>query len=250
MNAITGSVRLADDARRSLGRGGKSNGERVSPHRGRMIAKVHVAKKALNLVEDDYRQILLDETGHVSAKDCSDADLVNLLKRFERIGFKATAGKPGGARPASHPGAGKARALWISLYQLGVIHNDSEAALEAFARRQLKCERLQWANQALTYRLIEALKAMAQRAGWDQGLEGVATANKVIVLKRRLVEAQMERLRAAEWVHPDWDVRRTAREFGGVEIRSILSATLPELDDVARVLGRAIGDAKAAGKLK
>ncbi|MFX8708345.1 regulatory protein GemA, partial [Acinetobacter baumannii] len=67
-----------------------------------------------------------------------------------------------------HPMARKARALWISLHKLGVVHNPSEQALEAFAKRQLGCEKLVWARQSDAYRLIEALKSMAERAGWRQ----------------------------------------------------------------------------------
>lgn len=244
MNAITGGVRLAPHAR--FGRTG--NAPAASQHRRAMLAKVHLAKKELGLVEDDYRQILLDETGRASAADCTDGELAKLLDRFKSNGFKPQKGK--GPRAADHPSAGKARALWISLGQLGAIDNPSEQALEAMARRQLGCDRLQWANQAHVYSLIEALKKIAERHGWDQGLDGVVSANRVIVLKRRLIEAQMAKLRLANWMPRDWDARRAAYAFGGVEVDSILAASLPELDSVAQALARAIADAKRAGAIK
>lgn len=244
MNRITGAVRLSSAAKADL----RVSKPKASPHRRALISKAQVAKAQLGLLDDDYRRILFEITGKRSAGDLDDGQLIAVLKRFESIGFKPQKGK--GPRPADHPSAAKARALWISLGQLGAIDNPSDQALEALARRQLGCDRLQWANQALVYRLIEALKAIAERHGWDQGLDGIAPSNRVIVLKRRLIEAQMGKLRLANWMPGDWDARRAAYAFGGVEVASILGASLPELDSVAQALARAIADAKTAGAFK
>ena len=81
----------------------------------------------------------------------------------------------------------------VSLHQLGVVRDPSEGALESFGRRQLGVDRLQWADEGQAYRLIEALKAMAERAGWDQNTAGLEPAEAVAVLKDRL-----ERLIAAK----------------------------------------------------
>ena len=43
--------------------------DRRQQHRRAMLAKVHIAKKQLQLDEDDYRQLLLDEAGVDSAGD-------------------------------------------------------------------------------------------------------------------------------------------------------------------------------------
>ena len=86
---------------------------------------------------------------------------------MKAIGFRPPLPRAG-KKAATHPMARKARALWISLHHLGVVQNPAEEALEAFARRQLKCERLSWANQRDAHKLIEALKAMAQRHAGDR----------------------------------------------------------------------------------
>jgi phage gp16-like protein len=210
--------------------------DRSSTHRRGMLAKVHIAKAQLRLSDDDYAAVVLTETGRTSARDCTDRELHDLLKAFERRGFTAKAKRPG-PKPADHPVARKARALWISLHHLGAVADPSEKALEAFARRQLKCDRLQWADQALAYRLIEALKAMGARAGWDCSLEGVRPEASVIVLKRRLVDAIVDHLRDACLVPDRWSVERVARELTGIEIPSILFATTEELDRLAKALG-------------
>lgn len=160
----------------------------VSDARRAAIAKVKIAQKELGLDDDTYRDVLEAVTGRRSAADCTDAQLGRMLEHFQSKGFKA---KPSAKGAADHPAAKKARAMWISLHQLGAVRDPSERALEAFARRQLRCERLQWADQGLTYKLIEALKAMAEREGWPQGLQG---DDDMVTLKRRLVRAQAKKL--------------------------------------------------------
>lgn len=156
------------------------------PARRRAMAKVQIARKELRLDDSSYRAMLYRLTGHASAADCSEAELGRVLDELKAKGW-TPASPPRKARRADHPAARKARALWVSLHQLGVVRNRSEAALEAFARRQLQVERLQWADQAQVYKLIEALKAMAERASWSQDLAGVPAELQVATLKRRLL---------------------------------------------------------------
>lgn len=189
--------------------------DKASTHRRAMLAKVHLAKKELRLRDEDYRAVLQRITGHASAGDCTEAQLGQALDEFKRQGWKgASAARPRPAvvvdnsqdrapRPTStgadHPAARKARALWISLHQLGVVRDPGEHALEAFARRQLKVEKLQWADQARVYRLIEALKAMAARAKWPQ-------VDDIHELKWTLVDAQWKAMGALGIVRsPSWN---------------------------------------------
>lgn len=190
--------------------------DRSAAHRRAMLAKVHLAKKQIGIDEDDYRQILLEETGRTSAGDCTEAELERVLRRFEALGFKPLP-KPGGAnRPAQHPVARKARALWISLHHLGAIDSPSEKALEAFARRQLKCERLVWADQRQGYRLIEALKAMAQRHGWPQ-VDASGAALSSLKLNEGLCQAILWKLKGADAIPADWTIDTAAFRLCGIE---------------------------------
>lgn len=149
----------------------------LDPARRGMIAKVKIAQKELGIDDDTYRAMLERLTGKRSAADCDFAQLGKVLDELKVKGWtpKVVAGGRMGTAPilskparADHPAARKARALWISLHQLGLVRDRRESALEAFAARQLKVERLQWADQGQVYKLIEALKAMAERAGWSQ----------------------------------------------------------------------------------
>lgn len=195
------------------------------------LIKVQIARKELGLVDDDYRMILSRLTGETSAAACTEAQLDLVLGEFTAKGWKpkVVVSQPArqmgktfaaGQRRADHPSAKKARALWLSLWHLGEVRDSSETALESFARRQLGVERLQWADQAQVYKLIEALKAMAERAGWSQDVAGFRPGTDLIkVLKSRLIRLQTSRLghpgQCAEyvsWAHADLD--RVIREQG------------------------------------
>lgn len=218
----------------------------ANPRRRAMLAKIHVAKKQLQLDEDDYRQILLDETGRTSAGDCTEAELERALQRFEAKGFKplpkAGAAKPAN-RPAQHPVARKARALWISLYHLNAVDKPSEQALEAFAKRQLKCERLVWADQRQGFKLIEALKAMAQRHGWPQ-VDASGAALSSIKLNEGLCTAILWKLKGADEVPAGWTINDAAFRLCGIEC----GAEGPMNAEAYQRLAKALGDKlRAAG---
>lgn len=54
-------------------------------HRRGLIAKIHVAKKQLAMSEDDYRQILFDETGRTSLTECSEAAMEKMVARLKAV---------------------------------------------------------------------------------------------------------------------------------------------------------------------
>jgi phage gp16-like protein len=220
------------------------------PRRRALLAKVHLGKKELGLADDDYRAMLFRVTDRTSAAELDERQLVAVVEEMKAKGFQAKpAVRPagadrrgrgrGGPRPADHPAARKARALWISLHQLGAIENPSEQALEAFARRQLGVERLQWADQARTFKLIEALKAIAERNGWSQELAGVRPAVSVKVLKLRLCEAILAKLKSKRLAAADWTLETAAaRLLGEAPGGGPLFWGIGSLDVVAAGLGR------------
>jgi phage gp16-like protein len=155
-----------------------------------------------------------EATGKSSLTQLTDAEAERLLGVFKAKGWQA---KPksgsksvsGRNARADHPVAKKARAMWISLHQLGAIENGSEQALEAFAARQLKCDRLQWARQDHADGLIEALMGIARRHGWD------AKHRDLAVVKVRLMEALLAKLIEAGLADPDWDLADAACAIAG-----------------------------------
>lgn len=221
-----------------------------SKDRRLMIAKIHVAKKQMALGDDDYRAMLIRVTGCGSSKDCSLSELRAMVEAMKAQGFKAA--KPSTLRMADHPSAKKARALWISLYHLGAIDNPSEQALEAFAKRQMKVERLSWANQSESYKLIEALKAIAQRNGWDQrspawgGIRGPSADGSLRILKVRLVERITQLLTERGLAPVEWTLRDFAWRLAGIEREGPVPMwDFGDLDLLAQELG---GKLREAGR--
>lgn len=211
-----------------------------------MIGKIHVARKQLAMVEDDYRQLLFAATGRMSAADCSEGQLGRVIERLEQLGFQPLpkAGKKGAAQ---HPMARKARAMWISLHQLGVVHNASEGALEAFAKRQLGCERLVWARQSDAYRLIEALKGMAVRAGWVQHNRVTGKPLDALGLQQSLCVAILERLQRAGIAAERWTLNDAAYRLCGIKLGTTGPVTTEEYTALAGGLGKKLRDAAVQG---
>ncbi|MDZ4308400.1 regulatory protein GemA [Allopontixanthobacter sp.] len=214
----------------------KATFDRSQQHRRSMYAKAQIAKKQLAMDEDDYRQLIFDEAGTFSLTQCSDAQLEKVLNRLKGLGFKPLP-KAGAARPAMHPMARKARALWISLYHLGAVRNSSEQALEAFARRQLGCERMEWARQSDAFRLIEALKAMATRHGWHQRAVDGGRALSVQTLNTHLCEVILAKLKDAGKIPQDWSLDVALFRLCGVDTGEIAAIGPEFYQQLAAMLG-------------
>lgn len=168
-----------------------------SSSRNRLLGLVHIAVKDLQMDDDDYRAILRRETGKVSAAQCSPAELHRVIAAMERLGWRGTRGAGQRVNRASHPIARKARAMWITLHALGAVDDASESVLEAFGKRQLGVDRLHWADQAQTSALIEALKAIAARQGWDMRVPPrLSSAERGQLLSERAVALLQDKLAA------------------------------------------------------
>jgi hypothetical protein len=95
-------------------------------------------------------------------------------------------------------------------------------------------ERLQWADQAQVYKLIEALKAIAERHGWSQDVAGLS--DPIWALKLRLVEAILRRMIAAGAAPPELTLARAAEQMLGVSA-PVLELSETDLETLARRMG-------------
>lgn len=209
--------------------------DRSAQHRRAMIAKINIARQQLGMVEDDYRQLLFSTTGRLSLKECSEAQLAQVVDALKSKGFRPIA-KSGGKPAAQHPMARKARALWISLHNLAVVHNPGEPALEAFAKRQLGCERLVWAKQSDAYKLIEALKDMATRNGWALA-DHAGRPLGVLGLRESLCMAILTRLKRVEAIPADWSLDVAAWKLCGIVTACDAPFSVEQYDNLASGLG-------------
>ncbi|MDE2595977.1 MAG: regulatory protein GemA [Sphingomonadales bacterium] len=207
-----------------------------------MMAKIAIARKDLAMDEDDYRQGLFDLTGKMSATQCSVPELDKVISWLKSKGFNPLPSRSA----ARHPMALKARALWISLYHLGVVHNPSEQALEAFAKRQLKCDRLAWAKQSEAHRLIEALKDMGRRAGWR--MHSIMTQKPLgpIELQSSLCNAILGKLKDVGEAPADWGLHDAMWRLCGIENARERAWTPEDYGRLAQALGKKLRDAGGA----
>ena len=128
------------------------------------IAKIHVAKKQLDMDEESYRAMLKRVTGKISLKECHEPQLDRMILELTKKGFKAiarTASKKSTQVLATDAEISKARAVWLTLHEMGEVRDASEAAFAAYAKRICKVDSIRWVKDY--NRLIETLKKWAVR---------------------------------------------------------------------------------------
>jgi len=179
----------------------------VDAHRKQLIAKVHIGKQKLHLDDDTYRDMLESLFGKRSSKALSTKQLVGLVEHMKKQGFKDRPRRRTAAAPAESVTAAedrerllrKIRALWASLHHLGVLRDASETSLASFVRRvtggrETGIAILAWLDGAAAFKVIEALKKMAERDGgvcWEA--HRIATSAGPVTVYRprqRVLEAQ------------------------------------------------------------
>lgn len=160
----------------------------AAPGRRRMLARVHILAKDLGLADDVYRDVLERSTGKRSAGDCDEGELVKAIAALERSAGGPRRGRRPSRTRSQANGAHhrKALALWLALWQLGEVDDPSDAALDAFARRQTGVDSLAWVAGDKAGPVIDALKAWCKRAGFDVP---ATTGDKGAEAKRRLIRA-------------------------------------------------------------
>lgn len=141
------------------------------------LAAIHMAQKALGLSADDATALKLAVTGVASSAHMTALQRRQYLAHL--AGLQASAATARGQKPAYQPkrpalvrnvdDAGdqqwaKARAVWHALAVAGVVHTDTDAALQTYATRQTKVDAWRFMTPAQITRVIEALKKWAQRS--------------------------------------------------------------------------------------
>lgn len=132
----------------------------------KLLAAVHAEAKRHGLDDDTRRDLVLKVTGKTSSAFLSPRELGQVLDAIKGR-LPVSRGAVRGRALADSPHARKIRALWLSLWNLGAVDSPSEEALAAFAERQCGVQALQWVRPAEASAIIEALRGMARRHGFD-----------------------------------------------------------------------------------
>lgn len=197
---------------------------RISPQRRALIAAVHAAAKANGLDEDTRRdKIAVVTGGKRSTTDCTDAQLRQVLDAING------ACRPSGRKPATSPTAKKARALWMSLYALGLVESPSESALRAWVKRQYKVDDLAFIRPSDGFAVVEGLKKWATRAGvnWSENKD-----------PRRCILAAQWRLLVRAGAAPTPEL--SAHAYNVAHVVSVALAPAPQLDKLINDLGERV----------
>lgn len=170
----------------------------VTPRRRGLYGKIAIARKTLGLMDDDtWRDKLAGRYGGKrSLTQLRDADLVDLVEHLRDLGFKPSKSGP---RRAEDPMSRKIRALWLSLYHLGVATDPAETAIVAFATRVTGGkgkgkQALQFLTGEERSQVIEGLKDWATRDGGVDWSPYYHNGKKIKDEPRqRVIEAQWRR---------------------------------------------------------
>lgn len=137
------------------------------------LAAIHIAKAALELDDDAYRDLMMTV---VRVRSSAQLDFTG-RKTF--LAHLQACLKARGINPRGGAGKGTARAvrapltdlqrkmwsLWMTLADAGLVHSRTMGALVAFAKRQTGVERLEWLNAHQQALVIDSMKAWLKSRG-------------------------------------------------------------------------------------
>lgn len=121
-----------------------------------LLGKVHIAAKDLGLDDETYRAMLEDLTGHRSARDCTDRQLVMILAALRKRGWNPKGKKTPVVRPELTPLLSKVEALILDM-------DKSWSYAESIARHMFGVG-LSWCDAGQLRAIITALVKHQKKA--------------------------------------------------------------------------------------
>ena len=148
------------------------------------ISVIKMAQGKLGITDDDYRTMLQERFKAKSCKELTFNQAGALIEELQRKGFVLVGAKTVGAGPVgavrepplrepplqgesprvgNEPQDLKIRAMWLSLYDCGIVRDPSTTAMLAFVKRQTGLDALPWCSVAEKSNVIESLKKMGDK---------------------------------------------------------------------------------------
>lgn len=136
----------------------------------RTLAKIHIARKELQLSDDNYYAILAG-FGVASSKDLTPQQVNELMSIFRRLGWKQKQAPPTGwgkqkyeyLRPRPADMADPRQLRMIEAVWRDVATSAGDASLEQFIERQTGIRKLPWLKKEHARAVLTALKNMKSK---------------------------------------------------------------------------------------
>jgi phage gp16-like protein len=121
------------------------------------LAAIHMGKKALNLDEDTYRDMLENVTGKRSAKDMSMDELVKVIQHLDQHGFsKCEFGNKPKVKQSKEALIGKIEAHLAE-------HKLHWNYARGIAKKMFQKDALEFCNEHELHKIVAALEYRARR---------------------------------------------------------------------------------------
>lgn len=122
-------------------------------HRNADLAKIHLAKKALAMTDEDYRAMLWTQGRVHTAADLDHVARQRVLEHLKACGWP----------PRLTPQQWRIQKLWHELGQAGALEDQSDKALLKFIKGHSGADALQFVAPHDAATIIEALKGWLKR---------------------------------------------------------------------------------------
>lgn len=126
--------------------------------RNERLAAIHMGKKALNLDEDTYRDMLGNVTGKRSAKDMDMDDLLKVIQHLDQLGFSKR-------NFGSKPKVKLSKGALIGKIEAHLTENKLHwNYAKGIAKQMFQKEALEFCTENELWRIVAALEYKAKRA--------------------------------------------------------------------------------------
>ncbi|CAM5397210.1 hypothetical protein AFEL58S_01976 [Afipia felis] len=213
----------------------------MTPASSAQITAIRTLASRAGLDEDTYRDFLEREAGVRSTKALSFAAAGRVIDRL-RVSSGQSSWAKGSVAGLDSPVAKKLQALWLTGYNLGLIHDRADKAMLSFLERQTGTSHTQFlSHPSEATAAIEALKSWLRRGGVEWPLERRRGDADVIEIKRAVIEAQWARLLDLGARQPIADLKVYASKATGRQAWDQFESH--HYDEVQRSLGNRIRNA-------
>lgn len=134
-------------------------------HRNADLARIHVAKKQLNMSDDDYRAMLWTQGRVHSSRDLDHAGRASVLDYLKAIGFKAASKPNSKQRQRPAPAADKVKLVRRIRAQLISLDRLPDTYADGISQQMYGVEFYEWCTHDQLHAITTALAVQQRKQG-------------------------------------------------------------------------------------